>query len=63
MKRLERLKLWVDTLTPEQTKALLVECVDNLIDFEYVNFYETSKAPYWDGNGERLDGLEWEDED
>ena len=63
MKRLERLKMWVDTLTPEQTKALLVECVDNLIDFEYVNFYETSKSPYWDGNGERLDGLEWEDED
>ena len=63
MKRLERLKLWVDTLTPEQTKTLLVECVDNLIDFEYVNFRETSKAPYWDGNGERLDGLEWEDED
>ena len=63
MKRLERLKLWADTLTPEQTKAILVECVDNLIDFEYVNFWETSKAPYWDGNGERLDGLEWEYED
>ena len=63
MKRTERLKNWVDTLDPQMIKDLLVECVDNLVDFEYINFYEDSKSPYWDGNGERLDGTEDEDED
>lgn len=63
MKRIERLKNWVDTLEPQMVKDLLVECVDNLVDFEYINFYEDSKSPYWDGNGERLDGTEDEDDD
>ncbi|MCK9446285.1 hypothetical protein M0Q50_05275 [bacterium] len=63
MKRIERLKNWVDTLEPQMVKDLLVECVDNLVDFEYINFYEDSKSPYWDGNGERLDGTEDEDVD
>lgn len=63
MTRIERLKIWADGLSPEKAKEILVECVDNLVDFEYVNFYDTTKAPYWDGNGERLDGEDWEDED
>ncbi len=56
MKRIERLNQWVETLDSETIKKILVECVDNLIDFEYVKFYEDNKSPFWDGNGERLDG-------
>jgi hypothetical protein len=63
MTRLERLKIWVDTLDPQKAKEILADCVDTLVDFEYVNFWETSKYPTWDGNGDRLDGLELEDED
>ena len=61
MKRTERLKNWVDTLEPEMIKKLLVDCIDELIDAETINFYADSRAPYWDGNGERLDGIEDED--
>lgn len=61
MERLKRLKQWTETLTEEQAKEILTNCVDILVDFEYVSFYEFSKAPYWDGSGERLDGIEEEE--
>lgn len=62
MNRLERLEKWVYTLSPTQLKELLVETVDYCIDSEYVNFWDISESPTWDGNGERLDGKEDENE-
>jgi hypothetical protein len=62
MSRRERLKNWIETLDSEQIKDLLVECIDELIDAQTVNFYDDTKVPYWDGNGERLDGTEYEEE-
>jgi len=52
----ERLQNWVDTLDIQTLKSLLVECVDELILAETVCFYDDTKVPYWDGNGENLDG-------
>jgi hypothetical protein len=63
MSRRERLKIWIETLEIDQIKDLLVECVDELIDAQIINFYTDTKVPYWDGNGERLDGTEYEEED
>ena len=63
MSRTERLKSWINTLSEDQKDKILLELVDYAIDSEYVNFYETTKAPYYDGDGERLDGLDWEEEE
>jgi hypothetical protein len=63
MSRTERLKNWIRTLDSEKQIHLLAECIEELIDAETVNFYEDTKVPYWDGNGERLDGSEWEEDE
>jgi hypothetical protein len=60
--RIERLNNWVDSLTIEEFKKSLVECVDELIDFEYVNFYDSSPAPYWATTGDYIDGKEYDNE-
>lgn len=62
MTRYERLEGWIETLTISQIKDLLLETLDYCIDSEYVNFWDSSEAPTWDGNGERLDGKEDENE-
>ena len=54
---------WALHLTKEQLQDILVEAVDDLIDYEYVRFPDDYLAPYWDGNGERLDGIESELDD
>lgn len=63
MSRTERLKVWVETLNEEQLKNIVLELTDFAIDAEYVNFYEGSKVPFYDGDGETLGGTEqiWED--
>lgn len=61
MNRAERLKIWIDTLSEEQLHTVLLETLEELIDAEIVSFYKDTKVPYWDGNGEHLDGSEWED--
>ena len=58
MTRRERLKVWASSLDESKIREILVECVDELIDAEVVSFYERTEHPYWDGNGERLDGVE-----
>lgn len=58
MSRAERLKSWIDTLSEEQLKSILLEIVEELIDAQTVSFYDTSLVPYWDANGENLDGSE-----
>ena len=63
MTRRERLRVWADGLDYELSKDLLIECIDELIDSESISFWKDSKYPIWSGNGERLDGLETEEED
>ena len=63
MNRTERLKEWIKTLTNEQKDKIILELTDFAITAEEVGFYETTKSPYWDNTGDRLDGLELEDED
>lgn len=58
MKRTERLKEWVDTLTQDQLKKIVLETVDYCIDSEEVSFYDSTKIPYWSNSGENLDGTE-----
>ena len=63
MKRQERLKVWIKTLNEEQKDKIILELTDFAIDAEYVGFYETTKSPYYYNTGDRLDGLDLEDED
>ena len=61
--RRERLREWLDTVPSETIKAIALECIDNLIDFEYIGFYEDTEVPYWDNTGDRLDGSHYEEQD
>ena len=63
MTRQERLKEWIKTLNEEQKDTIILELTDFAIDAEYVGFYDTTKVPYYDNTGERLDGTEYEYED
>jgi hypothetical protein len=60
--REDRLKEWAKTLSPDTMRELLVELTDFAIDSEYVCFWDDTKIPYWDGNGENIDGSEREHE-
>lgn len=57
MNRTERLQDWIDTLDSVQKSRIILEILDYAIDSEYVNFYDDSKAPYFDATGDRLDEL------
>ena len=61
MTRQERLKEWIKTLNEEQKDTIILELTDFAIDAEYVGFYDTTKVPYYDNTGDRLDGTEYED--
>jgi hypothetical protein len=63
MTRRKRLKEWIKTLNDEQKDNVILELTDFAIDAEYVGFYDTTKVPYYDNTGERLDGIECDDED
>lgn len=58
--RIQRLNNWSESLTGEELKKLLVECIDSLIDSEDIKFYDDSIAPYWTGNGEYIDGKDYD---
>jgi hypothetical protein len=63
MSRTERLQNWINTLNEQQKNVIILELVDYAIDSEYVNFPNASRVPYFDSDGETLDGTEqeWED--
>ena len=63
MTKTERLKEWVKTLNNEQKDSIILELTDFAIDAEYVKFYDDTKTPYFDGDGENIDGTERQDED
>jgi hypothetical protein len=61
--RRERLNEWIKTLNNEQKDHIILELTDFAIDAEYVNFYDNTKVPYYDGDGDNIDGTEREYED
>jgi hypothetical protein len=63
MTKRERLKEWIKTLNNEQKENVILELTDFAIDAEYVKFYDDTKVPYFDGDGENIDGTEIEYED
>lgn len=63
MNRDERLQEWVDILSEDKMRDIIFQLVDRMIDTEELGFYEGSRGPYWDASGERLDGIEDEDND
>jgi hypothetical protein len=56
----ERLKVWamdfVDDSSKDTICELILELTEMLIQSEDVKFYDSSIAPYWDCNGEYIDG-------
>ena len=61
MSKTERLKAWAETLNRTQLEDIIVELTYFAIEAEYINFWEDSKVPIWDGTGETLDGTELEE--
>jgi hypothetical protein len=59
----DQLRKWFENLEHSKQVDIALECIEELILTESINFYETTKVPYWDGSGDRLDGSEFEDED
>lgn len=58
----DRLRLWIESLEKDKIVNIALECIEELIIYEVVNFYDDTKVPYWDATGERLDGMEYEEE-
>lgn len=63
MKRVDRLKEWINTLPEDKVKEIAVICIDGMIDSDYIHFPEGYKVPYWDNDGENIDGSEQEYEE
>jgi len=58
----KRLKVWIETLSEEQKNNIILELTDFAIDVEEVSFHNTSVSPRYSNTGERLDGLEDEND-
>lgn len=54
MNRFERIKNWANNLSEGQAKLALAKCVDDLMDMEYLRFYDEDECPYHDTTGEDL---------
>lgn len=63
MNRQERLIKWIDTLDSETKNRVILDLVSYAIDSEYVRFWDDSSVPYFESDGETLDGtlLNWEE--
>ena len=59
----DQLRKWFENLENSKQVDIALECIGELIYTESVKFYDTTKVPYWDETGDRLDGSECEDED
>lgn len=58
MSRTERLQEWIKTLNEDQKNSIILELTDYAIDSEYVCFWDNTNVPYFDCNGENIDGTE-----
>ena len=58
----ERLAVWamefIERSSKESICELLTELTESLIDSEDIKFYDGTIAPYWDDNGEFIDGFD-----
>ena len=59
----DQLRHWFESLEQSQQIDIALECIEELILTESINFYETTKIPYWDANGDRLDGSEFDEDE
>ena len=58
----DRLRHWFESLDQSTQIDIALECIEELIFTESINFYEDTKVPNWDASGDRLEGSEFEDE-
>ena len=58
MNREESLIKWIETLNENQKNKIILNLIEYAIDSEYVSFWEHSKKPRYDCNGEFVDGTE-----
>lgn len=63
MNREDRLIKWIDTLDSDTKNRVILDLVSYAIDSEYIRFWDDSSVPYFDADGETLDGtlLNWEE--
>jgi len=54
----DQLRHWFESLEQSQQIDIAIECIEELILTESIIFYESTKVPYWDTTGNRLDGSE-----
>jgi hypothetical protein len=59
----DQLRKWFENLDHTKQVDIALECIEELIYTESIRFYESTKVPYWDATGDRLDGLELEEEE
>lgn len=53
-----KLNEWANSLTIEELRKTVLDLVEHNLMTEDIKFYEDNDAPYWDTNGERIDGRE-----
>lgn len=58
----DQLRHWFENLDRAKQIDIALECIEELIISESINFYDTTEVPYWDVSGDRLDGLELEED-
>lgn len=60
---ISRLESWVDSLTEDQMRPILIKLIEYLIETDDVRFPEGCSQPYWESCGDGLDGEPtWENE-
>ena len=52
----EKLKEWFESLDQSIQIKVALECIEELILTETINYYEDTDIPYWDANGNNIDG-------
>lgn len=63
MSRDERLTEWIESLDIRTLRSIAFEVIDRMIDIEELRMWEDTKVPYWESDGERLDGSERDEEE
>lgn len=58
-----RLNKWISNLDRSTLDAIAFEIIDRMIEIEEINMYSDDEAPYWEGNGERLDEADRDEDD
>ncbi len=56
MTKNERLIKWVESLDRESLNNITIQLVRRMIETEEIRMWDDTEVPYWDADGERLDG-------